>query len=125
MGSAETPEGEGSPDDAAWSALLSRWDDEEAHRAYLARFADLDGLAGAGSRYRQVLSERPGDAVALRWRDEILRRATAQGLSQLPRFSPPRPSSKAYRWAVLAGMIGAVALAAGWMAWRLLSLARG
>ena len=112
-------------DGEAWAQLLSRWDDEEAHGAFLSRFGDLDGLAGAGWRYRQVLSERPGDAVALRWRDEILRRATAQGLSQLPRLSPPRPSPKAYRWAVLAGMVGAMALAAGWMAWRLLSLARG
>lgn len=111
-------------DDDAWTAVLARWDDEEAHLAFLARFADLEGLAGAGRRYRQALSERPGDAVALRWRDEILKRATVQGLMQLPRTSAPRASPKLVRWAVLAGMVGASALAAGWVVWRLLALAR-
>ena len=111
-------------DDEAWTAVVARWDDEEAHRAFLTRFADLEGLAGAGRRYRQALSERPGDAVALRWRDEVLKRATVQGLMQLPRTSAPRASPKLVRWAVLAGMVGASALAAGWMVWRLLALAR-
>ena len=119
---ASAPTGAG---EQGWSALLARWDDDEAHRAFLARFGDLDGLAEAGARYREVLGERPGDAAALRWRDEILRRAAAQGLAQLPRLSPPRPSPRVSRWAVLAGMIGAMALAAGWMVWRLLSMARG
>ncbi|HET6921996.1 MAG TPA: hypothetical protein VFI16_02495 [Anaeromyxobacteraceae bacterium] len=127
--SATPTEGEGArraatPDEDAWAAVLARWDDEEAHRAFLARFADLEGLAGAGRRYRQALSERPGDPVALRWRDEILKRATVQGLMHLPRTSAPRASPKLVRWAVLAGMIGASALAAGWMVWRLLALAR-
>lgn len=130
-GSTEPAVGEGlrssetlTADDDAWTAVLARWDDEEAHLAFLARFADLEGLAGAGRRYRQALSERPGDAVALRWRDEILKRATVQGLMQLPRTSAPRASPKLVRWAVLAGMVGASALAAGWMVWRLLALAR-
>ncbi len=113
----------GPNDDEAWASVLARWDDEEAHRAFLARFADLDGLAGAGRRYREALARRPGDPVAQRWRDEIVKRAMAQGLMRPARPSP-RASPKLLRWAVLAGMIGAVALAAGWMAWRLLGLAR-
>ena len=32
-----------------------------------------------------MLAERPGDAVAARWRDEVVHRATAQGLAQMPR----------------------------------------
>ena len=111
--------------DQAWAEVLARWDDEEAHRAFLERFADLDGLAEAGRRYREVLASRPGDAVATRWRDEILRRATAQGLAQLPRLGPPRPSARAYRWAVMAGMIGAMVLAVAFLAWRLVGMARG
>jgi hypothetical protein len=111
-------------DDEAWAAVLARWEDEEPHHAFLARFGDLAGLAEAGRRYREVLAGKPGDPVALRWRDEIVRRATAQGLMQLPRTSPPAVSPKLVRWAVLAGMIGAGALAAGWMAWRLFGLAR-
>lgn len=112
-------------DDQAWAEVLARWDDEEAHRAFLARFADLGGLAEAGRRYREVLAAKPGDAVAARWRDEILRRATAQGLAQLPRLSPPRASPRIYRRAVMAGMIGAMVLAAAFLAWRLFGLARG
>lgn len=122
-------EGEGSEsadaDGRAWAQVLSRWDDQEAHRAYLARFADLEGLAAAGRRYREALERKPGDEVAVRWRDEILKRATVQGLAQLPRLTPSGPAPKVYRWAVLAGMIGAMAAAVGWMAWRLLSMARG
>lgn len=121
----ESPASAPAGDDEAWAALLARWDDEEAHRAFLARFSDLEGLAGAGRRYRQALEERPGDAVALRWRDEVLKRATVQGLAQLPRLSPPRASPRLLRRAMLAGMAGAAALAAGWVAWRLLGPARG
>ena len=128
---AETAEGEGArppetlADEDAWSAVLARWDDEEAHLAFLARFPDLEGLAGAGRRYREVLAERPGDPAALRWRDEILKRATVQGLMQLPRGSAARGPPKLLRWAVLAGTILGLALAAAWTAWRFLGLARG
>lgn len=123
--SSEAPAPTSGPnDDEAWAAVLARWDDEEAHRAFLARFADLDGLAGAGRRYREALRQRAGDPMALRWRDEIVKRAMAQGLMRPDRPSPPRASPELLRWALLAGMIGAMALAAGWMAWRLLGLAR-
>jgi hypothetical protein len=75
---------------AAWQAVVSAWEDEAAHRAYLGRFADLDGLARAGGRYRAVLAERPDDPLARRFRDEIVKRATAAGLAMLPRTAPPR-----------------------------------
>ncbi len=90
----------GAPDDAAWRAVRARWDDDEAHRAYLASFADLDGLAEAGRRYREALAERPGDPVALRWRDEVIRRATASGLAALPRTAPRRPLLRPWQAAV-------------------------
>lgn len=73
----------------AWAAVLAAWEDEAAHRAYLARFADLEGLAVAGRRYRAVLAARPADAVAARWRDEVVKRATVAGLALLPRTRPP------------------------------------
>jgi hypothetical protein len=88
--SAQSAPGEGAPETAAWADVVCAWDDEAAHRAYLARFADLDGLAIAGGRYRAVLEERPDDAMARRFRDEVLRRATAAGLALMPR---PRPRS--------------------------------
>ena len=69
------------PDAEAWAEVLAGWEDEARHRAYLARFDDLDGLAMAGGRYRGVLAARPGDPLAARFRDEVLRRAMAQGLA--------------------------------------------
>jgi hypothetical protein len=81
-------------EDAAWAAVVARWDDEARHRAYLARFEDLDGLAAAGARYRGVLLARPGDAVAARFRDQVVRRAMAQGLAALPRTDPASPRAR-------------------------------
>jgi hypothetical protein len=108
---------EGAPqagEDAAWGEVASRWEDEEAHRAYLARSTDLDGLAEAGRRYRAALDARPGDPVAIRWRDEILRRATARALAALPRSSATHPHA---RWARYAGfaLAGVLLGAAAWL----------
>jgi hypothetical protein len=79
----------------AWARVLASWADEEAHRAYLARLADMDGYAAAGARYRAVLAGRPEDAMALRMRDEVVRKATVFGLASLPRTR----RSELPRWA--------------------------
>jgi hypothetical protein len=73
----------------AWAEVERAWRDEACHRAYLDRFHDLEGLAIAGRRYRDALARDPRDPVALRGRDEVLRRATAAGLAQLPRTPSP------------------------------------
>lgn len=72
----------------AWAAVLAAWEDDGRHRAYLDGLRGLDALALAGGRYRAVLEARPADAVALRWRDEVVRRATVAGLATLPRAAP-------------------------------------
>jgi hypothetical protein len=79
-------------DDAGWAEVCARWDDEAAHRAFVACCAErgFEGLAEAGRRYRTALEARPEDPTALRWRDEVLRRATALAFAQLPRTAPPR-----------------------------------
>jgi hypothetical protein len=107
--------------DAAWADVLARWGDDAAHRAYLDRCRDLEGLAGAGGRYREVLDARPGDPVALRWRDEVVKRATALALAQLPRTKPPRRWPRGMRVALLA-VVGAASV--GGVAWFFLRLAR-
>jgi hypothetical protein len=114
----------GAPPDeaeAAWGAVTSRWEDEAAHRAYLARFADLAGLAEAGRRYRAVLEARPGDPVAARWRDEILKRAAARALAGLPRVSAEDPRARWVRYAGFA-LAGALLGAAAWLAVTLLRM---
>jgi hypothetical protein len=92
-------------EDEAWAAVAARWQDEEAHRAYLAAHnADLGGLAEAGRRYRAILESDPSDAVALRWRDEVVRRATAIALAQLPRTTPA-PERRGLRRALVVALI--------------------
>lgn len=107
---------------AAWAAVLAAWDDEAAHRAYLGRPLDLDGLALAGRRYRAVLAERPDDALAVRGRDEVVKRAMAQGLASLPRTSPPRTVP---RWLVILVVGGGSAALFGWAATTLFRLFAG
>jgi hypothetical protein len=77
----------------AWARVLAAWQDEAAHRAYLAGCNDLEALAVAGGRYREVLAVRPDDPLAARFRDEVVKKATVVGLSTLPRTSAPRIAS--------------------------------
>jgi hypothetical protein len=99
----------------AWREVLARWEDEQAHRAYLSRFSDLEGLAQAGRRYRHRLAERPGDPVALRFRDEVVKRAAVQGIAQLPRTPPPPELGPGARRAALAALLLAAALSVAWI----------
>jgi hypothetical protein len=112
------PETDPRPDVAdaeAWARVVAAWQDDAVHGEYLARFHDLEGLAVAGRRYRDAARERPGDPVAVRWRDEVLRRATAHGFAQLPR-SAPAPARRAALRRILvviaAALLGAAAFAA-------------
>jgi hypothetical protein len=110
--------------DAAWADVLARWGDEAAHRAFLDRFGDLEGLAEAGRRYRDALGARPDDPVALRGRDDVVKRATALALAQLPRTRPPRELPRRLRIALLALLGAASVSAAGWLFLRLAQAAR-
>ncbi|HSB19979.1 MAG TPA: hypothetical protein VLD85_08235 [Anaeromyxobacteraceae bacterium] len=101
-------------DEAAWAEVTARWQEEEAHREYLSRLWDLEGLAEAGRRYKAVLDARPDDEVARRWRDEVVRRAAAMALAQIPRTRPPRPLPPGVRRAVIAGAVVAAAAVVGW-----------
>jgi len=101
-------------EETAWAEVEARWGEEEAHRAYLARYSDLEGLAAAGRRYKLAIDRRPGDPVALRWRDEVLKRATALALAQLPRTRPPRQLPAGTRRALV---ILLAAFTAGAVAW--------
>lgn len=107
-------------EEQAWASVLASWADEAVHRAYLARFTDLEGFALAGGRYRAVLAERPQDAVALRMRDELVKKATIVGLATLPRTKPPETPAAVRRIV----MVGALVLgaAAVWAVYKLIVL---
>lgn len=108
-------------EEAAWAEVLLAWEDEARHRAYLDRFSDLDGLAVAGRRYREILEVRPGDPLAARYRDEVLRRAMVQGLATVPRVAPREPGKKLVRAAALVLAL-AVAVLGWFVARRLVGL---
>ena len=112
------------PDDetAAWAELRARWGDEGAHRAFLARFLDLDGLARAGARYREVLAASPADGPAHRAREEILKRAMALGLGDLPRPDGREALPRAVKWGAVALLAGALVGGAGWVVFTLAGL---
>lgn len=105
-------------DDEAWAEVVRRWADDDAHRDFLSRRPDLQGLAAAGRRYKAVLDLHPADAVAQRWRDEVLRRATTLAFAQLPRTSPPAVSPTLRR-ALIAGAVLLLVIAVAWVGLRL------
>lgn len=109
-------------EEAAWAEVLRAWDDEASHQAYLARFTDLDGLAVAGRRYREVLAERPGDPLAIRFRDEVVKRAMVQGLVSLPRTAPPARKPVRFAPALVFAIAVALGVAAWWVVDRLRAL---
>ena len=115
-----TPEEEAT----GWEELRARWTDDEAPRAWLARFTDLEGLARAGQRYRDVLAADPADPVAARWRGEVLKRATVHGLASLPRTSPASPVPRWVKTLGGAALSLVVAWALYWVVDALLSLSR-
>ena len=108
-------------EEEAWAALLLAWGDEEAHRAYVRRSQDLAGLAVAGARYRAALAERPGDAMAARMRDEVLKKATVYGLRSLPRTEKLPGGWLALRRVTMAGAV-ALGAALVWALARLVGL---
>ena len=104
---------------AAWAQVLLAWDDEARHRSYLDGFPDLEGLAVAGRRYRDALAEHPGDPIATRFRDEVLKRAMVQGLASIPRTAPPGRNPRTLVRAVLVAVVVALGAVAWWMVDRL------
>jgi hypothetical protein len=108
-------------EEEAWAELRARWEDPQAHRAFLTRFGDLEALARAGARYRAVLERTPGDAPAAAGRDEVLRKATVLGLAAVPRTVPPAPVSPWVKRGLLASL---VLLGAGLAAWAALAFFR-
>lgn len=108
--------------EAAWAEVTTRWHDESAHRAFLDGLGGLEGLAEAGLRYRAACEARPDDAVAQRWRDEVVKRATALAMAQMPRTRPPRQLPPGPRRLLLIAIVCASLGAAAWILFRIARL---
>lgn len=119
-GAEATPGPEAAAEAAAWAEVEARWGEPAAHQAYLARLADLDGLAAAGRRYRAALEARPGDEVALAMKAEILKRATVVGLAMLPRTPPPGAGGGRRRRLVLLALVAWLSATLVFLGWKLL-----
>ncbi len=52
------------PVDAAWQVLLANWDDDLAHKRFLEKAAQHDGLDVAAALYREAQRKRPDDLRA-------------------------------------------------------------
>jgi len=109
-------------EEGAFAELRLRWQDDDAHRDFLSRFSDLEGLARAGARYREVLAASPSDEPAARGRDEVLRRATALALASAPRRPAVPEVPGAVKWGAVALLAGALLGAAAWVAWSVAGL---
>ncbi len=72
---------------AAWRELLPQWGASERHDALLALAVKTGELAAAGRLYRIRLVRDPGDALAQRGRDEVVR------LALLPSFRESGPDA--------------------------------
>jgi hypothetical protein len=112
-------------EERGWEELRGRWSDEGAHRAWLDGFADLEGLARAGQRYRAHLAANAGDPVAARWLEEIVKRATVRGLASLPRTKPPPPVPGWAKGMAIVGLSAALVGALFWIVRQVLALATG
>ncbi|SEL28839.1 hypothetical protein SAMN05444354_105121 [Stigmatella aurantiaca] len=70
---------------AAWLAVLGRWDDRDAHDRLLSLAVGRGELAMAGRLYRIRLAQAPEDLYAQRGRDEVVRLASASPVGFAPK----------------------------------------
>ncbi|MFW6050320.1 MAG: hypothetical protein ACODAU_04055 [Myxococcota bacterium] len=76
------------PVEQAWKRVMERWDDPEAHGAFLALCMELDRMPEAGRRYREVRDTDPERSDEARRRiDELL--AFAMHHLESSRTGPP------------------------------------
>lgn len=82
-----------------WGELLANWGDPEKHEQFLKSMTELGELVSAGRLYRLRLAINPGDVIAQRGRDEVVRLATIGS----PLFSKePAEVQRVFRWQHLA-----------------------
>lgn len=97
----------GRPALEAWEKLLVTWDDDEAHRRFIALCAALGDLAFAGGQYRQVIElHDQREAAAKRHVDAVIAAAAVQ-LAQ----HQPAPVNYTRPLTIIAFVISAVLIA--------------
>jgi hypothetical protein len=85
-----------------WVALLQDWGSEAHHKQLLEQAAAREELVAVGWLYRLALARTPGDARAVKGRDEVLRRAA---LPHSVANQATRPPPKAGQYVLIAALV--------------------
>jgi hypothetical protein len=97
--------------DRAWRELLKRWEDPAAHDKLLARAQAEEALPQVARMYQIRLARNEADAMALRAREELLRRVTVSASAAVkPPGGAPAGRSRKRLWMGLAGGLGLLLL---------------
>jgi hypothetical protein len=75
----------------AWIALLGRWGELDQHDALVVEALGKGEMPALGRLYRLYLSRVPADPLALRGREEVVRRASVPGLAAPSRQQTENP----------------------------------
>ena len=96
--------------EAAWARAEAEWDDDDAHRKFIALCASFGRLDAAGGRYRAVRESDPERAeVAKKQIDRIV--AHAMATLQVTRTEPSERPRRSLLFAALVLMIGLLSIA--------------
>ncbi|ATB50754.1 hypothetical protein [Corallococcus macrosporus] len=95
----------------AWRKLAARWEDWDAHDRLMTLAVGRGELAMVGRLYRVRLARAPGDTVAQRGRDEVVRRATLGVPSSLEPVGAHGPLDRMKKVALGVGFIVVLVLA--------------
>ena len=96
------------PIDRAWAEVEANWEDDEAHKRFMALAATLDRLKDAGTRYREVREKDPARADAAGERiNELLSRAMVRLMSNA---QPSKRPVATRRWITVVGLLLALGL---------------
>jgi hypothetical protein len=105
--------------DAAWASVQAHWDDDAAHKRFVALAMTLDRLPEAGRRYRaeRERAEAAGDearAASARKRiDALLAAATQRMLATRTAPDAPRRARARVTW-IAVGVAAAIVAATVW-----------
>ena len=75
----------------AWTALESRWEDADAHAAFLQQVTAADAYPWAAQRYRAAARERPDDKLAAEQLARIARMTEVSMRTAATRRADPQP----------------------------------
>ena len=101
------------PIEAAWRQLEATWDDEAAHKKFLALCAATDRMAEAGRRYREVRESDPERAEVAKAQIDRLLVMAMQNLEAL-KTEPTQRSGKTVMFLVALGVSLSLIVTALW-----------